>query len=100
MPFYLHKAYARFRSSSHKLSIKIGHHHNINRADRICIYCLNQSITMMLEDEFHAFFAFPKFDVLLENSLSPWYRQGDSRPEFFRLLQETNRTLLTNSVYL
>ena len=36
MPFYLRKAFARFRSSSHKLSIEIGRHHNINRADRLC----------------------------------------------------------------
>ena len=45
---------------------------------------------MIIEDEFHAFFICPKFDVLCENYLSPWYKQGDRRSEFFGLLQETN----------
>ena len=58
MPFYLRKSFARFRSSRHKLSIEIGRHHNINRADRNCIYCLNQSNTIIIEDEFYAFFSF------------------------------------------
>ena len=100
MPFHLRKAFARFRSPSHKLSIEIGHH-NINRADRICNYCLNKSNTMIIEDEFHAFFICPKFVVLRENDLSSWYRQCDSRPEIFRLLQETNTGIIKkNSVYL
>ena len=55
MPFYLRKALARFCSSSHKLSIEIGHHHFINRADRIRIFCLNQFNIVTIEDEFHAF---------------------------------------------
>ena len=38
MRFYLRKAFARFRTSSHKLSIEIGRHHNITRADQICIF--------------------------------------------------------------
>ena len=42
---------------------------------------------MITEDEFGALFICPKFD---EKYLSPWYRQGYGRPEFFRLLQETN----------
>ena len=45
---------------------------------------------MIIKDKFHAFFICPKFDVLRENYLSLWYTQGDSRPEFFRLMQETN----------
>ena len=94
MPFYLRKAFAKFRSSGHKLSIEISRQHNINRADRICSYSLNKSNIMIIEDEFHAFFICPKFEVLRENYLSTWYRQGDSRPEFFRLLQETNPDII------
>ena len=90
MPFHLRKAFARFRTSSHKFSIGIGCHHNINRADRICTFCLNQSDTITIEDEFHAFFICPKYAVQRENSLTPWYRQGDSRPVFIRLMQDTN----------
>ena len=89
MPFYLRKAFARFRSSSHKLSIENGRHHNNNRVDRICNFCLNQSNIVTIEDEYHAFFICPKFNTQRENYLTSWYRQGDSRPEFFRLMQET-----------
>ena len=89
IPFYLRKAFARFRTSSHKQSIEIGPHHNINRADRVCTFCLNQSNTIIVEDEFHAFFICPKYIVQPENYLAPWYRQGDSRPEFIRLMQDT-----------
>ena len=94
MQFYLRKAFARFRTSSHKLSIEIGRHHNINRADRICIFCFNQHNTITIEDEYHAFFICPKFDALRETYLIPWYRQGDSRPEFFRLMQETKPDII------
>ena len=42
MPFYLRKAFARFRCSSHKLNIELGRHRGIARADRICLQCFNQ----------------------------------------------------------
>ena len=90
MPFPLRKAFAKFRTSSHKLSFEIGRHYNINRADRICTFCLKQSDTITIEDEFHAFFICHKYAVQRENYLAPWYRQGDSRPEFIRLMQDTN----------
>ena len=53
------------------------------------VLCLNQSNTIIVEDEFHAFFICPKFIVQRENYLAPWYRQGDIRPEFIRLMQDT-----------
>ena len=56
MPFFLRKAFARFRCSSHKLSIEIGRHRGIDRADRICIYCFNQLNSYIVEDEYHVFF--------------------------------------------
>ena len=71
MQFYLRKAFARFRTSSHKLSIEIGRNHNITRADRICIFCFNQSNTITIEDEYHAFFTCPKFDAQRETYLTP-----------------------------
>ena len=94
MPFYLRKAFARFRSSSHKLSIEIGRHHNINRADRLCLFCLNQFNIVTIEDEYHAFFICPKFNTQREKYLTPWHRQGDSKPEFFRHMQETKPQLI------
>ena len=99
MPFYLRKALARFR---HKLSIEIGRHHNINRADRNCIYCLNQSNTMIIGGRIpRIFFSFvrnlmyfvkiiclPGTDKVIED-------QG-----FSDCCRRHNRTLLRNSVYL
>ena len=49
---------------------------------------------MHVEDEFHVFFICPKFDAFRENFLSPWYRQDDSRPEFFRLMKETTPDII------
>ena len=94
MPFYKRKAFARFRSSSHKLSIEIGRHHNINRADRLCLFCLNQFNIVTIEYKYHTFFICPKFNTQREKYLTPWYRHGDSRPEFFRLMQETKSQLI------
>ena len=57
---------------------------------------------MHVEDEFHVFFICPKFDALCENFLFPWYRQDDSRSEFFRLLmKETNSDIIKKTcVYI
>ena len=90
MPFYLRKAFVRFRSSSHKLAIVIGCHHNINRTDRICTLCFNQYNNLHLEDELHVFFIFSKFDVIQQNLLSPWFRQGSSKQYFFALVKTEN----------
>ena len=87
MPFYLRKAFARFRSSSHKLAIEIGRHHGINRTDRICTFCFNQFNNVHVEDEFHVFFICSKFNSVRENFLFPWYSRGDSKAEFFSLMK-------------
>ena len=94
MPFYLRKAFARFRSSSHKLAIEIGRHHDINRIDRICTFCFNQSNNLHLEDEFHVFFNCLRFDAIRQNLLSPWYRQGSSKQDFFNLMKKENPDII------
>ena len=101
MPFHLRKAFARFRSSSHKLAIEIGRHHNINRTDRICTFCFNQSNNLHLEDEFHVFFNCLRFDAIRQNLLSPWYRQGSSKQDFFNLMEtENSDIILKTCIYI
>ena len=50
MPFYLRKAFARFRCSSHKLYIELGRHKGIARADRISLHCFNQLNRLVVEE--------------------------------------------------
>ena len=79
MPFYLRKAFARFRCSSHKLNIEFGRHRGIARADRICLHCFNQLNRLVVEDEYLVFFICSKFIGIREEYLHTWYRYGDSK---------------------
>ena len=76
------------------LAIEIGRHHNINRTDRICTFCFNQSNDLHLEDEFHVFFNCLRFDAIRQNLLSPWYRQGSSKQDFFNLMKTENSDII------
>ena len=55
IPFYLRKAFAKFRCSDHKLNIEVGRHHNAPKEERICTYCLEKFAIVVIEDEFHVF---------------------------------------------
>ena len=73
---------------------RIGRHHDINRIDRICTFCFNQSNNLHLEDEFHVFFNGVIFDAIRQNLLSPWYRQGSSKQDFFNLMKTENPDII------
>lgn len=90
MLFYLRKAFARFRCSSHKCNIETGRHRGIDRAGRICFYCLDQLNRCNVEDEYHIFFVCPKYTDLREQNLLTWYQYGDSKIEFFNLISATD----------
>ena len=92
MPFFLRKAFVRFRCSNHKLSIEIGRHRGIDRADRICIYCFNQLNSYIVEDEYHVFFICSKYKSIQDEFLHTWYQSGDSINDFYNLVN-TNSTL-------
>ncbi len=62
LPFHMRKAMAKFRCSNHKLSIEVGRHDGIQRALRICPYCLIRTNQEVLEDEYHAFFHCKLYD--------------------------------------
>ena len=92
MPFFLRKAFASFHCSSHKLSIEIGRHRGIDRADRICIYCFNQLNSYIVEDEYHVFFICSKYKPIRDEFLHTWYQSGDSINDFYNLVN-TNSTI-------
>ena len=92
MPFFLRKAFARFRCSRHKLSIEIGRHRGIDRADRICINCFNQLNSYIVEDEYHVFFICSKYKSIRDEFLHTWYQSGDSINDFYNLVN-TNSTI-------
>lgn len=94
MPFYLRKAFARFRCSSHKLNIEVGRHRGIARANRICLYCFNQLKKLVIEDEYHVFFICPNFDGIRDEYLHTWYRSGDSKNHFYNILCTCNPVLI------
>ena len=52
IPFSLRKAFARFRCSSHKFNIELCRHRGIDRADRVCLYCINNHNFLVVEDEY------------------------------------------------
>ena len=77
MPFYLRKAFARFRCSSHKFAIETGRNRDIGRLDRICLYCFNHWDRLVVEDEYHVFFICAKYNNVREEYLYSWYQSGD-----------------------
>ena len=94
MPFYLRKAFARFRCSSHKFAIETGRHRDIGRLDRICLYCLNHWDRLVVEDEYHVFFICAKYNNVREEYLYSWYQSGDSKNHFYNILSTSDHILI------
>ena len=59
----------RFRTSSHKLNVEIGRHHNVSRRNRICTKCNLRDI----EDEYHFIFICPLYNDLRHKFVKPYY---------------------------
>ena len=51
--FLERRSTARIRCSSHKLQIEIGRYSGIDRANRVCKFCLNTNKDIMIENEDH-----------------------------------------------
>ena len=62
--FVMRRAMARFRCSNHTLNIEQGRYYNINKEDRVCLYCLAFQDNLILENEYHAFFECPQFEEI------------------------------------
>ena len=94
IPFYLRKAFARFRCSSYKLNIELGRHRGIARVDRICLFCFNNLSRIVVEDEYHVFFICAKFNNLRDEYLHTWYRSGDSKNHFHNVISTSNPVII------
>ena len=94
MSFYLQKALARFRCSSHKLRIEFGCHLNIDREHRVCVCCVNNADTFLVEDEFHVFFHCLRFRLEREKYLYSWYTGRNIIGDFFNLLKSESSTVI------
>ncbi len=94
IPFFLRKAFARFRCSNHKLKIETGRHDGIIREARICDFCHLHSNILVIENEYHAFFCCPKYSDLRIQLLASWYTRGDSEVDFYRLMACTEITTI------
>ena len=68
------RALARFRCSSHKLSIEYGRHFKVNREERICIFCLSEKYIAIVEDVFHVFFICEKYAEIRVRIHQPFFR--------------------------
>ena len=99
LSFQLRKALARFRCCSHKHNIELGRHHNINREDRICFYCLLTKDVIILEDEYHAFYMCPRFEEERNKFPFNWYTGNREREGFYFLLKTNNVVTLKKSSY-
>ena len=94
IPFYLRKAFARFRCSSHKLNIELGRHRGIARVDRICLFCFNNLNKIVVEDEYHVCFICAKFNNLRDEYLHTWYRSGDNKNHFHNVISTSNPVII------
>lgn len=93
---YYKRSLSRFRCSSHKLNVELGRHFNIERENRICVYCFMQKDALVIEDEFHAFFVCEKFKIIRDLYLNTWFNALPSLQNFYCLLQNENPLVIKN----
>jgi len=90
-------AFTRFRVSSHDLLIEKGRHFNINRADRLCIYCHMN----VFENEYHFLLVCPFYNNLRKLYFKPYFCHWPNKQKLITLMTSTNKiTLLNVSKYI
>lgn len=86
--FYLHKALpdrfkiilAKYRMSSHQLSVEVGRYNNIERNERKCRLCTADDV----EDEYHFILVCPRFSDLRKIYIHRYYYR---RPSVYKLIE-------------
>jgi hypothetical protein len=96
---YYKRALARFRCSSHKLNIEIGRHFNVDRNDRVCLYCFLNKDILIVEDEYHAFFICEKFGDIRHIYLYNWYKARPNLDNFYNLFKCNDEITLKNLAF-
>ena len=82
----------RFRAGNHKLPITIGRYRNIERQERLCELCLNQSIG----DEVHYIRDCTFFTVERRALIKPYYLRGERAERISELFNTSNHKQLRN----
>ena len=82
LSFSLRRLLARFRCCSNRLNIEIGRHYNIDREDRIGLYCFLSDDFLLVEDEYHVFFICHRFVNERASFLYNWYSGNRERIDF------------------
>ncbi len=78
------KALAKLRLSAHKLYVERGRWLSIPREDRICSLCC------ILEDEYHVIVVCPRYKVIRQLYIKPYYSRRPSMFKFAQLLNTNN----------
>lgn len=90
---------AKFRCSAHKLAIEEGRYRNLERKQRLCIFC-NMGV---VEDEYHFSLTCPFYREIRMKCLPKYYCSWPNVHKFKLLLNSENSKLLTrlgNYLYL
>ena len=58
------------------------------------LFCFNPSKTIIIEEEYHVFSSAPNLIPSVRLISKLWYKQGDSRPKFVRLMQNTKPDII------
>ena len=82
--------YASFRASSHDLEIERGRYRNIERNQRLCIFCEDN----VVEDEFHFLLCCEKYKDLRKLYIPAKYFNYPTRHKFIILMANENKTLI------
>lgn len=90
---YIYKPYiCKYRICAHNLNIETGRYYNIDRKDRLCIYCNTSSI----EDEFHFLLECNKYADIREKYIKQYYWRHPSTYKLIQLLSVQNIKELNN----
>ena len=85
-------ALSQFRLSSHDLEIERSRYANVNRDDRICLFCNSNKI----ENEYHNLLTCSFYMDLRKTYLKRYYYQWPTLNKFDNLMSTTNRTIVIN----
>lgn len=83
---------AKFRCSAHRLAVEEGRYRNIEREQRLCVYC-NMSV---VEDEYHFLLICPLYRELRVKYLPRYYYTWPNLNKFKSLLNTNKSILLKN----
>lgn len=86
---------AKLRCSSHNLSIEKGRHANVQVAERVCKFCLTNTDTVVLEDEYHFILRCPAYADLRAHYLADYMADTDYE-RFIVLLKDENPDVQRN----